>query len=71
MRDMSSDVSLFKCERRKEVYMMAWIINEETKMKWEVVDEELLTRLLETDHYTLVKEQQPLKKTNKATEKEK
>lgn len=50
---------------------MAWIMNQETQVKWEIVDEELLARLLANDYYKEVVAQMPLKKNSKIAEKEK
>lgn len=50
---------------------MAWIINEETQVKWEIEDEELMTRLLAMDHYKEVITEASVKKNTKPTGKEK
>lgn len=43
---------------------MAWFLNKETKIKWEVEDSELIKRLTKDENYELVKEKKDTKSTS-------
>ncbi|WP_180964040.1 hypothetical protein [Haloimpatiens massiliensis] len=42
---------------------MAWYVNKETKLKWEVTDEELIKRLSKDENYELFEEKKTKSKT--------
>lgn len=48
---------------------MAWYVNKETKLKWEVTDEELIKRLSKDENYELVEEKKTQAKSKTTTKK--